>query len=202
MELGFLALAAVIVLALAWTTWQLYSLQRQLGAYSNYVSEVRQKAVDNVISEEFLGELRNHAQLQLTNTVKVMDQNLQQALQRSYEQLLRDIETEAANIINGELEQYRQTLADARTSAANVSKEAEKELREARESIQKEAQNAVAEEKQQLLQRIDTKLSDAIAHYLVEAMGEHVDLGSQKDYILSQLESHKEEIKRDVNDEF
>lgn len=202
MELGFLALAAIIVLVLIGTTWQLYSLQRKLNTYNNYVGEVRQDAIEDVLSEEFLGQLRNQAQLQLTNTVKAMDQNLQEALQASYQKLLTDIEGEAAKIINGELEQYRQTLAEARTSAANVSKEAEKQLLEAKESIQKEAQAAIHDEKQQLLEKLDNKLSDIVTHYLVEALGEHVDLGSQKDYILSQLEAHKEEIKQDINDEF
>lgn len=202
MELGFLALAAIIVLILIGTTWQLYSLQRKLNTYNNYVGEVRQDAIEDVLSEEFLGQLRNQAQLQLTNTVKAMDQNLQEAMQASYQKLLTDIEGEAAKIINGELEQYRQTLAEARTSAANVSKEAEKQLIEAKESIQKEAQAAIHDEKQQLLEKLDNKLSDIITHYLVEALGEHVDLGSQKDYILSQLEAHKEEIKQDINDEF
>lgn len=202
MELGFLALAAIIVLALIGTTWQLYNLQRKLNTYNNYVGEVRQDAIEDVLSEEFLGQLRNQAQLQLNNTVKAMDQNLQEALQASHQKLLTDVEGEAAKIINGELEQYRQTIAEARTSAANVSKEAEKQLVEAKESIQKEAQAAIHEEKQQLLEKLDNKLSDIITHYLVEALGEHVDLGSQKDYILSQLEAHKEEIKQDINDEF
>lgn len=202
MELGFLALAAIIVLALIGTTWQLYNLQRKLNTYNNYVEEVHQDAIEDVLSEEFLGQLRNQAQLQLNNTVKAMDQNLQEAMQASYQKLLTGIEGEAAKIINGELEQYRQTLAEARTSAANVSKEAEKQLIEAKESIQKEAQAAIHEEKQQLLEKLDNKLSDIITHYLVEALGEHVDLGSQKEYILSQLEAHKEEIKQDINDEF
>lgn len=202
MELGFLALAAIIVLALIGTMWQLYNLQRKLYSYNNYAGEVRKDAIEDVLSEEFLGQLRNQAQLQLNNTVKAMDQNLQEALQASYQKLLTDIEGEAAKIINGELEQYRQTIAEARTSAANVSKEAEKQLVEAKESIQKEAQAAIHEEKQQLLEKLDNKLSDIITHYLVEALGEHVDLGSQKDYILSQLEAHKEEIKQDINDEF
>lgn len=201
-EIVFIILAFIIMAIMVWVIWQLNKLQNQLNSYNNYVGDVRQQAIDSVLSEEFLRQLRNHAQLQLTNTVKGMDQNLQTALQSSYQQLLEGIEQEATKIINGELEQYRQTIAEARNSAANISKEAEKQLIEAKESIQEEAQAAVREEKQQMLQRVDDKLSDVVVNYLVEALGEHVDLGSQKDYILSQLEAHKEDIKKDVNDEF
>ena len=201
-EIVFLVLSFIIIAIMTWTIWQLNKLQNQLNSYNNYAGDVRQQAVDSVLSEDFLRQLRNHAQLQLTNTVKGMDQNLQTALQSSYQQLLEGIEQEATKIINGELEQYRQTLAEARNSAANISKEAERQLVEAKQSIQEEAQAAVREEKQQILQRVDDKLSDVVAHYLVEALGEHVDLGSQRDYILSELEAHKEDIKKDVNDEF
>lgn len=201
-EIGLYVSAGVILLVLIWTVWQIQKLQQQLHAYNDYAGEVRQETVDSVLSEDFLTQLRNHAQLQLTNTVKGMDQQLQKALQQSYQKMLQDVEQEAARIINGELEQYRQTIAEARQSATNVAQEAEKQLLESKKSIQEDAEAAVREEKQKLLERIDTKLSDVVVNYLVEAMGEHVDLGSQKDYIISQLEAHKEDIKQDVNDEF
>lgn len=202
MELGFLILAAVIVLILIYTVWRLDKLQKQLNTYNDYVGKVRNETMESVLSEEFLNQLRNNAQLQLNNTIKSMDKQLQQALRQSYQQLINNIEKQAAQIINGELDSYRKTIAEARTSASNVSKEAEKQIVEIRESVQKEAKEAVYEEKQQLLKRIDDKLSDTIVYYLADALGEHVDLGSQKDYILNQLENHKEEIKQDINDEF
>jgi F0F1-type ATP synthase membrane subunit b/b' len=202
MELTFVALSIAIIGVLVWTVWRLAKIQRQLNAYTNYVNQLQDKATEEVLSEEFLNQMRNRAQLELTNTVKSMDQQLQQSLGKSHQQLLNNIEQQAAQIINGELEKYQQTIAEARNSAANVSQETEKQLEESQKDIQEKAQAAIGEEKKQLTQRLDEKLGDIITHYLLEALGEHVDLGSQKDYIISGLESRKEEIKRDINDAF
>lgn len=202
MEFTFFVLAIVIVAVMAWTVWRLSTLQRQINTYTDYVNQLQDKATEEVLSQEFMNQMRNRAQLELTNTVKSMDQQLQQSLAQSHQQLMNDVEQQAAQILNGELEQYRQTLADARNSAVNVSKETEKQLQESQKTIQEKAQAAIREEKQQLNQQLESKLGDIITHYLIEALGEHVDLGSQKDYIISQLESRKEEIKQDINDEF
>lgn len=202
MILGFFALTTALVLLMIWTLWRLDTVNRQLNAQTNYINQAQNEVTRQVLSEEFLGQMRNRAQLELTNTVKSMSQQLQQSLTQSHQQLINSIEQQAAQIINDELEQYRSTLSDARTSAANVSQEVEKQLREAQETIHQDAQAAMQEEKQQLVQRLDYKLSDVITQYLVEALGEHVDLGAQKQYILSQLEDHKEDIKKDINDEF
>ncbi len=187
---------------MAWVVWRLDRLQRQLSTYNNYINKMQDEATEQVLNEEFINQMRNRAQLELTNTVKSMSQQLQQSLGQSNQQLMNNIEQQATQIINGELEQYRKTISDASNSAAKISKEAEKQLMESKKSIHKEARAAVQEEKQQLLHQLDAKLSDIVTHYLIEALGEHVDLGSQKEYILSQLESHKEEIKQDINDEF
>lgn len=202
MILGFFALTTALVLLMIWTLWRLDTVNRQLNAQTNYINQAQNEVTRQVLSEEFLGQMRNRAQLELTNTVKSMSQQLQQSLTQSHQQLINSIEQQAAQIINNELEQYRSTLSDARTSAANVSQEVEKQLREAQETIHQDAQAAMQEEKQQLVQHLDDKLSDVITQYLVEALGEHVDLGAQKQYILSQLEDHKEDIKKDINDEF
>ncbi len=202
MELALFGLSLAVIGVMAWTVWRLIKLQRQLNEYTNYVNQLQDKATEEVLSQEFLNQMRNRAQLELTNTVKSMDQQLQQTLGQSHQQLMNNVEQQAAQIINGELEQYRQTIADARNSAANVSQETEKQLKETQKTIQEKAQAAAREEQKQLIQRLDDKLGDVITHYLLEALGEHVDLGSQKDYILSQLESRKEDIKQDINDEF
>ncbi len=202
MELVFIIIAAIVVLMTIWTLWQLQKLQKHLNVYNDYVGEVREGVISEVITEEFLNQLRNQAQLQLTNTIRAMDKELQQALSQSYQQLMQNIEQEAARIINGELEQYRKTISDAKDAASNVSSETERQLSEIRTQVQEQAESAVREEKKRLAGEIESKLSDIVVYYLVEALGEGVDLGSQRQYILQQLEERKEDIKRDISDEF
>jgi hypothetical protein len=54
-------------------------------------------------------------------------------------------------------------------------------------------------DKQRLIQQIDTKLADAVGSFLVEALGNNVDLGSQNAYLAQLLEEHKGEFKKEVS---
>lgn len=56
----------------------------------------------------------------------------------------------------------------------------------------------IAKERELLLHQIDVKLGDAMGSFLVEALGSNVDLGAQTPYLLELLETHKEELKREV----
>lgn len=207
MEFTFYVIAALVVLILIWTVWQLRGLSRRMSggvsSGSNFSPEqIQQQAVAEVLSDEFLNQLRNQAQLQLSNTITGMNKQLQGALRQSYQQLLQGVEREATQIINGELEEYRQAIREAKSAAENVGKDIEQQLSEYQLKIEEQVQSAVREEKQRLLAELDTKLADVISHYLLQALGEGVDLGAQGQHILAELEAHKEDIKRDMNDEF
>ncbi len=50
--------------------------------------------------------------------------------------------------------------------------------------------------------QLNTKLNDTVTAFLTETLGQHIDLGAQTPYLISQLEAHKdeliEEIRRDA----
>lgn len=46
--------------------------------------------------------------------------------------------------------------------------------------------------------QLDTKLSDAVAAFLADTLGQHVDLGAQTSYLIEQLEAHKDELIKEV----
>ena len=53
-------------------------------------------------------------------------------------------------------------------------------------------------ERQRLADKFNAKLGDVVSSYLAESLGGGVDLGAQMQYILSSLEAHKEDIKKDL----
>jgi len=59
----------------------------------------------------------------------------------------------------------------------------------------------IAAEKKQLVQQLDTKLSDAVASFLLETMQHEVDLGSQSAYLTKMLDEHKAELIKELMDE-
>ena len=51
-----------------------------------------------------------------------------------------------------------------------------------------------------LIAKFDAKLSDVISNYLMETLGNAVDLGAQGPYLFRMLEEHKSELKREILD--
>jgi hypothetical protein len=104
----------------------------------------------------------------------------------------------ASEIVSGELENYRRDLSklheQANANMGGISAEVAKHEQETKAKITQELEG----QKQLLLKQIDTKLSDAVGSFLVEALGHNVDLGSQTAYLAALLEEHKAEFAKEV----
>lgn len=198
-SLGTLALS---ITAFTWLSFRLNRLYQHLTSYRDHVGRVNKQVKKEIITEEFIAELRNHASLYLQNSLQKISQELEDSIGKSYQDMSLQIEKAAAGIINGELEQYRQTIAQAREAAVGVTNDTHDLLARIRTDVEQRAHEAVSEEKQKVMRRIDTQLADVITTYLLDAMEENVDLGAQSEFIFRKLEERKEEMKQDINDEF
>jgi hypothetical protein len=49
-----------------------------------------------------------------------------------------------------------------------------------------------------LADKFDAKIGDVVSSYISESLGSGVDLGAQMQFILTSLESHKDEIRKDL----
>lgn len=65
-----------------------------------------------------------------------------------------------------------------------------------RAELESQLEQEIAARREHYLKRIDTNFSETIAAFLTETLGHDVDLGAQKQYLLSVLEEHKEELKK------
>ncbi|MEX0934303.1 MAG: hypothetical protein WDZ42_00720 [Candidatus Saccharimonadales bacterium] len=202
LEWALVLLGSVIVAVLVWAVRHLIKQREQSIEYSGYINELHQDIIKEVLSKDFLGQLQNQAQLQLASSIQVVDKELKESLRQANQQLIDRINDETTTIINTDLETYRQTIVDANSAAASLANKIQAGLEEASKEIQARVEDTINKERNKINTQIDTKLADVITEYLIEALGEEVDLGSQKNYIIEQLEERKEDIKKDVNDEF
>ena len=58
----------------------------------------------------------------------------------------------------------------------------------------------LAAEKSRSLSRFESHMADIVNHYVLEAVGEQIDLSEQLDFILSQMDRNKEAIIKDIRD--
>ncbi len=126
---------------------------------------------------------------------------LQHDLETSAEHINKQLDRLATEIVGNELEHYRIELDRLRkqtqTDIGNIKTEVGKHQDEFKARMQED----VAAEKQHLIQKIDTKLADAVMSFLTETLQHNVDLGAQSAYLTSMLEEHKADIIRGVGDE-
>ncbi len=123
---------------------------------------------------------------------------LQHDLEHSAEQINGLVTRFAGVIVGDEMEKYRAELAKLHTQATADMGSIKQEITGHQAELEAKAAAEIDLEKQQLIKQIDTKLGDAVASFLVEALQHNVDLGNQGEYLISLLEEHKNDLKQEV----
>lgn len=191
----------LLLLVFAALTWVIADLQR-LKKHNTGIRKVphqnaRQEVMNSVLSEEFF-----QAHLQLNETVKSLDQQFHSDLQDAQQKLLVSIESNGKSMFDQELAAYQQAMSEARKVLVSITAETHKQLLTLHDTVHTGAQAAVEQEKKILMHQFETHLGDVVTQYLEEVLGEGVDLGAQKNYILKQLDITKAEMIQDINDKF
>lgn len=120
------------------------------------------------------------------------------ATSKSLNQLTLKLTTE---VVERELEDYRTGLADARAQALGSLAEMQKAVVEKQKALETDLDAEIAKRREFLIAKLDSKLGQAVAAYLVESLGQGVDLGAQKTFLLENLERNKEALKKDLSND-
>lgn len=101
-------------------------------------------------------------------------------------------------VIEEELEAYQKTLEEVRKAATQAMDQIHEAVEHQRVELRQGMEAELAAEKKLLADKFDAKMGDVVASYISESLGSGVDLGAQMQFILSSLEAHKEEIRKDL----
>lgn len=137
---------------------------------------------------------------------------LQDDLQVTANKLNHQLEELGKEIIQTEMERYRDGFEELRKQSETAISGAQDELAkhqaelaakltEHEVKLKVRLTKEVNAEKQKLGKQIDDKLADAMASFLVDTLGRNVDLGAQTAYLTAQLKEHKDDFKKEVDDE-
>lgn len=132
---------------------------------------------------------------------RVLDQaahELETDLAHTKGELNKQVDSIGKDIVGKEMERYRSELDELRARAEAAIGGAQAEVTAHQEELKAQMAADVEAEKQRLLAQIDTKLADAVASFLSEALPHNVDLGAQSEYLTSLLEEHKADFAREV----
>jgi len=137
---------------------------------------------------------------------------LQRDLKATTIQLDKQLNRIGTQMITVEMKRYQTSLEElrkkteagiggAQQEVADHQAEIQAKLDERRTELEAQLTEEIEAKKEQLSRQVDTKLSDAVASFLVETMGHEVDLGAQTSYITKMLDEHKDEIIKGVKGE-
>ena len=104
----------------------------------------------------------------------------------------------ASDIMKKEHDQFDQLLSEYKSRAVNTMENTKNQTVTYENELKAKLEQEVEQEKQRLIQLVDSKLADALLSFLTESMPHEVDLGAQTDYLIKQLEQHKQEFKQAI----
>jgi hypothetical protein len=101
-------------------------------------------------------------------------------------------------VIEEELEAYQKTLEEVRKVATQAMEQIHQAVEHQRVELRQGMEAELAAEKKLLADKFDAKMGDVVASYIAESLGSGVDLGAQMQFILTSLEAHKDDIRKDL----
>lgn len=192
MELIILA-GVALVLAIV-TVIQSYQLRVLKTQEKEQAAKPKPVQVTEPTAAELETKLKAAYEAQITASVKIFGEDLKATSAKLGEQVSRLTTT----VIEEELDQYQKTLEQMRQAAGEAMEKIRAAVEQQRVELKNGMEADLAAERQHLAEKFNAKMGDVVSSYIAESLGGGVDLGSQMQYILKSLESHKEEIKKDL----
>lgn len=154
--------------------------------------------VDHVFNDQFREELRNRGLLHFEKIIGDNAMFLQQDLRLTTSQLNDYMKTEITRKLQEEFETYERSITDAKQLAIESIQKTNTAIDEQRALMGEQLQAEVLAEKTQIVARFEANMADIVNHYVLEAIGNQIDLNDQLEYILADLEANKQAIIEDI----
>lgn len=154
--------------------------------------------VDKIFDEEFREELRNRGRLHFEKIIGENAMFLQQDLRLTTTQLNEYMKTEIKRTLQSEFAKYEESITTAKDLALESIEKTQAVIEQQRLILEKQMSDEAAAEKARMLASFEKNMADIVNHYILEAIGNEIDLTSQLDYIFGYLEENKQAIMEDI----
>lgn len=154
--------------------------------------------VEHIFNEEFREELRNRGRLHFEKIIGENAMFLQQDLRLTTSDLNNFMKGEITQKLTEEFKNYQQSINDAKQLAVDSISKTQDAIEEQRKLMSDQLGKEVMAEKQRLIARFENNMGEIVNHYVLEAVGNKVDLNDQLELILSDLEANKKDILDDI----
>src|SRR4051812_42614114 len=148
------------------------------------IEEAAERDVEHVFDDTFREELRNRGRLHFEKIIGENAMFLQQDLRLTTSQLNEYMKTEITRKLQEEFKKYEESIMDAKQLAVDSIEKTNAAVEEQRKMLSQELQSQVTDEKARLLLKFETDMARIVNHYVLDAVGNQIDLSDQLGYII------------------
>lgn len=196
---SILVILAVLIVSLYFFIFSEKLQKNKSGqALDKKASAIAKDDVNRIFDNEFREELRNRGRLQFEKIISENAMFLQQDLRLTTSQLNDYLKDEIKKVLREEFAKYEESISTAKDLALKSLEQTNQAIEQQRELLEKQLKEQTAREKQQIIERFENEMASVINHYLLLAIGNEIDLTSQLDFILQNLEDNKQAIIEDI----
>ena len=185
-------------LAFVWLALRLgpSAAKRKDGA--NAIEDAAKQDVEHIFNDEFREELRNRGRLHFEKIIGENAMFLQQDLRQTTSQLNDYMRSEITRTLQEEFKKYEQSITDAKQLALESIEKTQAVIEQQRDLLTQQLLTQSEAEKNRIIDRFEHQMSGIINHYVLQAIGDQIDLTDQLDYIMAELETNKNAIIEDI----
>lgn len=181
-----------------WIVLHLHGGGKQEKSLADSLQGAAEEDVDHIFNEEFREELRNRGRLHFE---KILGENamfLQQDLRLTTSQLNEFMKGEITKELKAAFANYENAITSAKELAVESIEKTKTTIDEERQALVAQLAKEVGEEKDRRIKQFDERMAQVVNHYVLDAIGNQIDLNDQLDYILNEMETHKTAILEDI----
>lgn len=201
-------LAAILVgiaagaIALVWLALRVSHATpgKQRGSAGGTYVDQAEREVEHIFNDEFREELRNRGRLHFEKIIGENAMFLQQDLRLTTSQLNEFMKNEITEKLQDEFAKYEESITDAKQMAIDSITKTQEAIEQQRQVMGQQLVKEIEAEKARMLKRFEENIGDIVNHYVLAAIGDQIDLNDQLDYIISDIEQHKDVILQDLKD--
>lgn len=168
------------------------------GTSTKDIEAAADDEIERIFNDAFREELRNRGRLHFEKIIGENAMFLQQDLRLTTSQLNEYMKTEITRKLKEEFAKYEEAIMDAKQIAIDSIEKTNTAIDDQRKMLGEQMAVQVAEEKAHLINKFETDMARVVNHYVLEAIGDQIDLSDQLSYIIGELEANKKEIMKDI----
>jgi F0F1-type ATP synthase membrane subunit b/b' len=162
------------------------------------VADAVEEDVEHIFNDEFREELRNRGRLHFEKIIGENAMFLQQDLRLTTSQINEYMKQEITKTLQEEFAKYEQSIDDAKKLAIDSIQKTQAALEEERQVLREKLEKEVDVQRDRLIKRFENNMGEIVNHYVLDAIGNEIDLSDQLEYILGELQANKDVIVEDI----